>query len=52
VHEVRLDLHRRAVGKLAELDLLVAVRRPEEGQLRAARGDVCLRLTFSPITSS
>src|SRR4051812_16551462 len=37
MHEVRLDLDFRAVRKLANLDLLVAVRRNEEHDLGAAR---------------
>jgi hypothetical protein len=39
VHEVGLHLDGRAVGELADFNFLVAVRRAQEGDLRAARRD-------------
>jgi len=35
VHEIRLDLDTGAARQLAELDLLLAVRRAQEGKLGA-----------------
>src|SRR5690606_5745554 len=37
VNKVRLHLHRRCAGHLAEFDFMVAVRRGQEDQLRTAR---------------